>query len=703
MDSFVQHNWRDPLHCDFCDTCREERIRFNQTSHEHAHLIGLVEAYAAESSGAPAPFHPRVIKVPRSRRTVTIQLPDEPQPVAPTDTVIPGTRKRRSWLPEPEPVNFDAPVPTLVAPIVRPTTRRHPDLPFHSPERIRPLSPDTRRRLQSAKSFIDPQTLFSPAVPKREPVPMPGAWPSGLDEQVSVEAPSNNMTTPTRFGANIYNAVTYLRDSSYSLCVSLGQKIFHSPRQASTVAVSSPPEGGGRALKRRRIDPDESSETPETKQLTTPIEPIDDPMDIDSPCPINTSSTYMMDIESQHTEPESSPSPSPIISPNSASAMAAARRAARLFPNGKKASPKRTPTQVNTPPPEIREQKPSHRAEQAPEKVWGPLPPPKYANIHEFFEHDDELCLPGLERLRLTPKPTKIDELDLQREERLRIEKEKAEKERQERIRKEEERLNETLRPLGLRRARSPLITPLSEEWKQRARESPENGHAEQHKWQGARHREGVELTPRDFARLVPPSAWLNDNAIQAALVHLATYINNAAGIRPKIDAPKCIALSSQYWSNFRADPKRNIYPRGLDRNWGVKPVNFLNIDTVLIPVNENNHWTVLIIRPSRRTVAYVDSFQTSGSQHLQNVYTWLGTYLGDKYTADEWHVERYSVPTQTNGYDCGMFVITNSIYLSLGIDPSGYSQHDMPLQRQRIAAVLLHGGFTGPFDLSNL
>ncbi|KAI1451412.1 cysteine proteinase [Annulohypoxylon moriforme] len=606
----------------------------------------------------------------------------------------------------------------------RPTTllgRRHPELPFHTPERINPLSPDTRRYLQRpiASPPVAPLPVVPLAVAPGPVVPgpvervvdsMPGAWPSELDGDDSAEAHSNNsMAFPTRFGANIYNAVTYLRDSSYSLCVTLGNRILHSPRQASVPATISIPEDGGRALKRRRVGFEDLPGTPETEEQATPTF-VDDPMDIDTPSPTNinmrdvkveTSSEDMIDIEKQYADLETSPSVSPILSPNSSAASAAARRAANLFPNGKKFSPKQTQTQVKTPPPEGLE-KPK-RIEHVPEKKWKPLPPPKYSNILEFFEHDDEICLPGLERLRLTPKTTKIFELDTQREERLRIEKEKAERERQERLRKEEERLNESLRPLGLRRARSLLITPLSYDWEQRARASPMNGRTEQHKWQGARHRDGVELTPHDFGRLVPSNEWLNDNDIQAALVHLATYINDKAGVRPKADAPKCVALSSQYWSNFRAEPRKNIYPRGLDRNWGMKPANFLNIETVLIPVNQGNHWTVLVIRPTRRTVAYVDSFHSLGPQHLADAKAWLETFLGDKFKADEWHTEQYQVPYQTNGYDCGMFVITNSIYLSLGIDPSGYSQEDMPLQRLRIAAVLLNGGFTGPFDLSHL
>lgn len=527
---------------------------------------------------------------------------------------------------------------------------------------------------------------------------MPGAWPSELVEVDSAEVPVyHNMTLPTTptpppFATNVRNALTYLRDSSRSLYTTFN-RIFR-PRQSPSIPTPATSEDGRRTPKRRRLDREENGPF-------TPPELVDDRMDIDDD-PVTTIPTG-----SSASELETSPSISPVISPNSAAAIASARRATRLFPYrknlGLSSDSPSDQTNVITPPPSRREKKPVQQEEQVPERTWGPLPAPKYASIQEFFAHDDEICLPGLERLRLTPNDTKIYELDSQREDRLRIEKEKAEKERQEKLRIEEERLNEALRPLGLRRPKAPLITPLSDEWDQKAREAPNSGKAEQNKWRGARHRDGVELTPRDFAKLVPTGSWLNDNAIQSTLVHLATYVNDAAGIIPKQTTPKCVALSSQYWSNFLREPKNNVYARGLDRNWGMKPTNFLDINTVLIPVNKNNHWTVLVVRPSRRTVSYVDSFQTAGADHIHDVHTWMKYFLGDKYVADEWHTEYYSVPTQTNGYDCGMFVITNSIYLSLGIDPSGYSEGEMPLQRRRIAAMLLNGGFTGPFDLSHL
>jgi Ulp1 family protease len=79
----------------------------------------------------------------------------------------------------------------------------------------------------------------------------------------------------------------------------------------------------------------------------------------------------------------------------------------------------------------------------------------------------------------------------------------------------------------------------------------------------------------------------------------------------------------------------------------------------------------------------------------------WMSDYLGDLYTAQQWQVMVMKTPQQTNGYDCGVHVITNGICVALGLDPlSSYRVEEMPLQRLRIAGMLVNGGLDGDFDL---
>ncbi|KAI1495273.1 hypothetical protein F5X96DRAFT_2513 [Biscogniauxia mediterranea] len=487
------------------------------------------------------------------------------------------------------------------------------------------------------------------------------------------------MTFTTKMGANIWGTVSSLVDATTNLYTTLSQRFLQPrPREYAPITLIA-----GTSTKRRRLD-DDGSFISDIGTRENPIE-IDDSMDIDyhgaSDYPATSYSSASDEHDDIHNEESESKVSRRDTVLRSSSAVAAAQRAVRFFPCKNRHA---SSSQMITPPISDDDDQPAAKTEAVIKAIPKPLPPSQYKDINDFFNNEEQHSLPGLGRSRLSPSRSKIRELDLQRQER------------------EAAFAAVRLRPLGLRRPRRSLITDLSPEWDQKARAAPLHGHTKASKWQNQPHPDSVPLAPKDFSKMVPETAWLNDDAIHATLVCLATFINNRAGVVPKKSVPKCVALSSLYWSSFCQDEKK-IYPRPFNRKWGMNPDNFFDIDTVLIPVNLGNHWTLLVIRPTRRTISYVDSFQSSGERQLAHALNWLRLFLGDKYRSWEWTDVHFTVPSQTNGYDCGMFVITNSIYLALGLDPNSYTQADMPLQRRRIAAMLLNGGFTGPFDLSHL
>ncbi|KAI1745222.1 hypothetical protein F4680DRAFT_465285 [Xylaria scruposa] len=436
-------------------------------------------------------------------------------------------------------------------------------------------------------------------------------------------------------------------------------------------------------------------------------EPI--PMDIDSRKPIVSPQTEAIlarqPIEPRYTEPkpksdELTPialnkteailalqpidsidgEPRPKLDP----ATAAARRAVKFFPK-------------DSPSPKARVSPSAKRnaGEERRHKVAAISTPPdtpspdktekiRYDDILEFFPNDIVHSLPGLGDESLPADGDKVEHLKRELMERLR--------------REEIETQNAILSHLGVRRAKATLITEPSSKWVNRALDAPRSGNFDP---RGV-HPDAVELKPRDFAKLVPPTAWLNDDCVHSTLCCLASYINKKAGVKPKVDPPKCVAVSSLYWKAFCGDHAK-LYPRPFSRKWNLTPDNFLKVDTILIPVNSNAHWTLIAIRPSRRTVSYLDSFHHRNEAQLRHAYQWLQLFLGDKFVPKDWETKEFSSPQQTNAWDCGMFVITNAMCLALGISPMCYDEDKMPIQRQRIAAMLLNGGFSGEFDLSHL
>lgn len=272
---------------------------------------------------------------------------------------------------------------------------------------------------------------------------------------------------------------------------------------------------------------------------------------------------------------------------------------------------------------------------------------------------------------------------------------EKAKKEAEERLKKEtEERLAKSG---GLRVPKQQFVGPISSDWTQRARATMSAPGDSKLATTG----EGVDLRRHDFSKVVPETEWLNDEIVNGALNWLDRAINSAAGIKnPKTQTRRCLCLSSFFFKRLREQGPTGT-TRTLSRN-GVRKDNLLDVDTILVPICESMHWTLLVVRPSRRTVAHMDSLNPRGSAANTDLgLAWMRDVLGDKFVADDWKVVRHEAPRQTNGWDCGVHTITNAMCVGLGLSPvDSYSATDMPLQRLRIACMFLNGGFQGDFDL---
>ncbi|RGP66441.1 ubl-specific protease [Fusarium longipes] len=279
--------------------------------------------------------------------------------------------------------------------------------------------------------------------------------------------------------------------------------------------------------------------------------------------------------------------------------------------------------------------------------------------------------------------------------EKARLAAEAARREAEEKARRElEERL---ARSGGLRMPNRTLVGPVSPEWHEKAvstlRAAPTASLA--------KSAEGVDLRRHDFAKVVSATEWLNDEIVNASLLWLDRAINSAAGIKDvKQNTRKCFTLGSFFFKRLQDQGVRSTQ-RTL-RRYGVEKRNFLDIDTILLPICEHSHWTLIVIRPSKRTIAHMDSINAGGnSAYTNRAMAWIKDVLEEKFVQDEWKVAHHEAPLQNNGHDCGVHTITNAMCISLGLSPiDSYTATEMPAQRIRIACMLLNGGFTGEFDL---
>lgn len=250
----------------------------------------------------------------------------------------------------------------------------------------------------------------------------------------------------------------------------------------------------------------------------------------------------------------------------------------------------------------------------------------------------------------------------------------------------------------GLRLPQARFIAPLSAGWRRRAcdilRASPTTDLASTP--------EGTSLRRHDLQKLVKETEWLNDEIVNGSFLWLDKAVNEAAGIKNvKMNTRKCLSMNSFFWKQL-TDKGVTKTQRAL-RRYGAEKRNFLDIDTIFIPICEGSHWTLLVIRPSKRTVSHMDSMNPGAyTKRTDIALAWIKDILEESFIAKEWKAIQHQAPRQTNGWDCGVHTITNAMCISLGLNPIDcYMSKDLPEQRLRLACMLLNQGFKGDFDLS--
>ncbi|KAK3293320.1 uncharacterized protein B0H64DRAFT_326186 [Chaetomium fimeti] len=337
--------------------------------------------------------------------------------------------------------------------------------------------------------------------------------------------------------------------------------------------------------------------------------------------------------------------------------------------------------------------------------------------LEEFFAEDDDdlaISVAKFEQLQIDRQIRDEFETGIRRdaEEKRKREEEKARREEQRRLEEERRRQEEERRReqearrqkeaeefaalTGLRQPTRPLIIPLSEDWNCKVVNAARANPAAEL----VKTLEGQPLTRRDFVeKLLPPTAWLNDNVIIGSILYIADYINKTK--RATDQEPKCAAFTSYFWPRVLSHGPSAC--GRLLRKAGVRKANFLDIDTVLIPICAQAHWTLAVIRPGKRTVAHIDSMRGGGGDGAvkAKLLELVRFILEDQFVEAEWRAIDYEAPRQTNGWDCGVFTITNAMCIAMGLNPKySYTEGELTLQRRRLAAILLNEGFKGEFSL---
>ena len=283
--------------------------------------------------------------------------------------------------------------------------------------------------------------------------------------------------------------------------------------------------------------------------------------------------------------------------------------------------------------------------------------------------------------------------------------KDKEEAEEKARIKTEEE--EERKRTGGRRIPMERVIESLPPGWEEKVRINMAKGMREQLAMTSV----GNPLTRRDFGMVLPqsgtgddPIGWLNDEIISGYLQAVVDHGHRAMG-HPRGAKPRMHAFSPFFYTTLKE--------RGYDavKRWSNRAKiggnDLKNVEYVFIPCNPSrSHWTLVVVSPVRKTIEVFDSMHGASSDKVNTTKAWLRGELGSSYIDSEWLVVEDPIypgrgkgPLQNNSSDCGVFAVTTAKMLVLGVDPMAVSAQDMPLQRRRLVAELLNGGFSGEFE----
>lgn len=241
-------------------------------------------------------------------------------------------------------------------------------------------------------------------------------------------------------------------------------------------------------------------------------------------------------------------------------------------------------------------------------------------------------------------------------------------------------------------RPEGPAVRPLPPKWEARlaeAKASPDNR-------QIATTLSGDPLTKRDLATCYTPARWLNDEVINAYLAVLIDYLRRANGNAGRHDKPKFHAFNTFFFSNLRDKGYSSVSRWAKRAKIGGEAL--LEVDTVYIPVHNSAHWTLMVVKPTEKSIEYFDSLGSASLHHVAIIKDWLRGELSARYVEEEWSVVPTVSPQQDNGSDCGVFLLSTAKAVSVGIDPLSYGARDIPLLRRKIVAELMAGGLDGDF-----
>lgn len=190
-------------------------------------------------------------------------------------------------------------------------------------------------------------------------------------------------------------------------------------------------------------------------------------------------------------------------------------------------------------------------------------------------------------------------------------------------------------------------------------------------------NKDNIEVTIRDFKTLTP-RRWLNDTIIEFFMKYV------------EWNTEQTVAFNSFFYSSLSQRGYQGV------RRWMKrKKVDIKDLKKIFTPINLNqSHWALGVIDIERKRILYVDSMSSGPNARSLNILNDLKGYVIEesKHTmGEDFELIHGNCPQQPNGFDCGIYVCMNALYLSKDSELT-FNSEDAVHMRSYIADLILSG-----------
>lgn len=191
-------------------------------------------------------------------------------------------------------------------------------------------------------------------------------------------------------------------------------------------------------------------------------------------------------------------------------------------------------------------------------------------------------------------------------------------------------------------------------------------------------NKDNLEVSVRDFKTLTP-RRWLNDTVIEFFM----KFVEKST--------EKTVAFNSFFYTNLSERGYQGV------RRWMKRKKSQIgDLDKIFIPINLNqSHWALGMIDITRKRIVYVDSLSNGPNAMSFAILNDLKKYVIEESKnamGADFELENLPCPQQPNGFDCGIYLCMNTLYLSH--DSSlAFDQKDAIRMRTYIGHLILSEG----------